>query len=211
MTCDLPTMLTFLPGLTKNSKFCSKCREEKSVEQFAIRGRRTLRPSSYCKPCQREYSKAHYKRSADTKGKRRRSSASGRARILQNAERVRSFLRAHPCVDCGEADICVLEFDHVRGVKVANISYLIGRGFSWERIQREIAKCEIRCANCHRRRTYCQLWQESKIRRVVAQPGRAPRLGRGSRRFKSCPPDSNLVVRASNCAPVAQQDRAAAF
>ena len=176
------------------SKFCTKCREEKSVEQFGTRGRHKLRPNSYCKPCKREYSKTLYRRSANNREKRPRSSANGRVRLLQNAERVRSFLREHHCVDCGEPDITVLEFDHVRGVKVANISYLIVRGFSWQRIQSEIAKCEVRCANCHRRRTYCQLWQESKIRRVVAQYGRAPRLGRGGRRFDPCPPDSSLVA-----------------
>ena len=65
------------------------------------------------------------------------------------------------CVDCGERDIRVLEFDHVRGKKVANISTLATTGSCWRRIAEEIAKCEIRCANCHRRKTFEQFgWQQ---------------------------------------------------
>jgi hypothetical protein len=46
----------------------------------------------------------------------------------------------------------VLEFDHLRD-KVANISKLVHLGADWETTLAEIAKCEVVCANCHRRRT----------------------------------------------------------
>jgi hypothetical protein len=57
------------------------------------------------------------------------------------------------CVDCGESDVRLLEFDHVRGIKESDISTLVPVGMAWQRIVREIAKCEVKCANCHRRRT----------------------------------------------------------
>ena len=55
-------------------------------------------------------------------------------------------------MDCGEADPIVLEFDH-RGDKRAQIVDLIGDHASWPDVFAEIQKCDVRCANCHRRRT----------------------------------------------------------
>ena len=57
------------------------------------------------------------------------------------------------CIDCGEKDILVLEFDHVVGNKSMNISEMRSGLYSLKKIAEEIAKCEVRCANCHRRKT----------------------------------------------------------
>ena len=54
------------------------------------------------------------------------------------------------CVDCGEDNTIVLEFDHVRGVKKSNVSDMANQSYSFKTIQKEIDKCEVRCANCHR-------------------------------------------------------------
>ena len=60
-------------------------------------------------------------------------------------------------MDCGESDLRVLDFDHVRDKKTLNVPRMAAaRTYGWERIQQEIAKCEVRCANCHRKRTYAQ-------------------------------------------------------
>jgi hypothetical protein len=64
-----------------------------------------------------------------------------------------NYLLGHPCIDCGESDPVVLDFDHVVGVKRANVSMLVYRGHNLETVASEIAKCVVRCANCHRRRT----------------------------------------------------------
>lgn len=64
------------------------------------------------------------------------------------------YLLSHPCVDCGEKDILVLEFDHKdRKMKETEIRRIIENGGSLEKIINEIAKCDVRCANCHRRKT----------------------------------------------------------
>ena len=66
---------------------------------------------------------------------------------------VDGYLATHPCINCGEKDIVVLEFDHVRGIKEFNISWAVFRQVSIKRMLDEIAKCDVRCANCHRRKT----------------------------------------------------------
>jgi hypothetical protein len=65
---------------------------------------------------------------------------------------VLDYLREHPCIDCDEPDPVVLEFDHV-GQKTANISELISQTATTRMVDAEIEKCEVVCANCHRRRT----------------------------------------------------------
>jgi hypothetical protein len=74
-----------------------------------------------------------------------------RARVEERMRYLVDYLRSHPCVDCGEADPLVLEFDHLAGKRFA-----ISQGFSgrnWQSVLDEIAKCDVVCANCHRRRT----------------------------------------------------------
>jgi hypothetical protein len=66
--------------------------------------------------------------------------------------RMLAHLATHPCVDCGETDIVCLEFDHVRGTKKSSIAAMIG-DYAWDTIESEMAKCVVRCANCHRRKT----------------------------------------------------------
>jgi len=56
------------------------------------------------------------------------------------------------CADCGECDSMVLQFDHIED-KLDYVSWLVGSGCSPVRLERELAKCMVRCANCHRRRT----------------------------------------------------------
>lgn len=61
----------------------------------------------------------------------------------------------HGCIDCGEKDIRCLDFDHRdRATKLASVSSLAKQNISLERVKEEIAKCDVRCANCHRKRSY---------------------------------------------------------
>ena len=62
------------------------------------------------------------------------------------------YLSRNPCVDCGESDPRVLEFDHVKG-KNADGSRLIADGVPLDRLRREIGLTDMRCANCHRKKT----------------------------------------------------------
>lgn len=60
-----------------------------------------------------------------------------------------------PCADCGESyPYWVMDFDHLED-KSFNISQMVrNQGCSMELLEKEIAKCEIVCSNCHRTRTH---------------------------------------------------------
>ena len=124
-------------------KTCGSCRLELPVSAFNRAGAGL---QHWCRECFREYF-------------RRRGAAHVRQVAAATAKRVAStricmveFLAEHPCVDCGERDPTVLDFDHV-GVKRELVSALVARAAPWPRIVDEIAECEVRCANCHRRVT----------------------------------------------------------
>ena len=56
------------------------------------------------------------------------------------------------CSKCGEKHPACLEFHHRNSEeKFLILSQLINRGYSKERIIREVNKCTVLCANCHRK------------------------------------------------------------
>lgn len=78
------------------------------------------------------------------------NSVGTRRSILRSKVFVLNYLLIHPCIDCRESDPRVLDFDH-RGDKKAEIAQLVKSG-RLSVIQTEILKCDVRCANCHRKR-----------------------------------------------------------
>lgn len=128
-----------------DAKRCSKCRELKPRAEFNQLRKASDGLQSYCRECNKAYHYLHWDQHMIQIRARR-------VRTRQEArEFVVGYLQEHPCVDCGETDVVVLEFDHLRD-KASNVSNLIGSG-QLKRVKQEIAKCEVVCANCHRRRT----------------------------------------------------------
>lgn len=61
--------------------------------------------------------------------------------------------KSQPCVECGVTlPPACMDLDHVRGQKRRTVGN--GSGFGVETLRAEIAKCEVRCPNCHRLRHY---------------------------------------------------------
>lgn len=84
--------------------------------------------------------------------------AQQRARAFLN-----EYLSQHPCIDCGEADLDVLQFDHRQPTATDRV--VTGMlTYSIDSITAEIEKCDVRCANCHTRRTRQQ--QQTGVIRV---------------------------------------------
>jgi hypothetical protein len=134
------------------TKICGICKEDLDIEQFSFKNKLTKKRQAECKECYKKYQKQWYKKNATEHKKN-----TGRNRniyVKRNQEFIVKYLSEHPCIDCGETRIPVLEFDHVSGEKEENISYM--RQHSMEHLIDEIAKCEIRCSNCHRMKTFRQ-------------------------------------------------------
>jgi hypothetical protein len=67
---------------------------------------------------------------------------------------LREFIRNAECVDCGLDDFAVLELDHRDPrTKRGDVSSMVRQHLTWSTISREVAKCDVVCANCHRKRT----------------------------------------------------------
>lgn len=129
----------------RTHKRCSGCNSTLPLAEFNRNRQAADGRQAYCRACfaaWHQRNKAAHNAQIHARNKRV-------AAVIQ--KRLLAYLREHPCVDCGERDVLVLEFDHLRD-KTHNIAYLIRCG-SWERVLAEIAKCEVVCANCHGRRT----------------------------------------------------------
>lgn len=129
---------------------CNCCLIEKDEEEFNWRWKPIKRQRT-CRDCQRKRQNDWYARNADTH--KANVNAHKLDTLAASRQYIWDYLSTHPCVDCGEADPKVLEFDHVRGEKRMEVTRMVTNGVSIRVIQQEIDKCEVRCANCHRRRT----------------------------------------------------------
>ncbi len=114
-----------------------------------------------CRDCTRLFVKNHYNNNKEyyLKKTKKRSDKLN----LEILVFIRKYLSDNPCVDCGESDIIVLEFDHFRD-KFMAVSSMVSSRYPFEKIKEEISKCNVRCANCHRRKTSKDFnWFKSKM------------------------------------------------
>jgi hypothetical protein len=135
-------------------KTCIKCGLEKEDVEFFFKNKKKQIRSSTCNVCSMMYAKQHYK---ENKARYvERAKEFNKRQAIENRQKVFDFLKSKKCQDCGNDDVRVLEFDHKEGLdKFDNVSNMIHR-HGWKTILKEIGKCEIRCANCHRIKTMKQ-------------------------------------------------------
>ena len=138
-------------------RLCPQCSTWHDPDEFVAR-------SALCRSCRSAYRRRHYQANVDyykTKARRRQ-----RVIVEANKQWILHYLLEHPCVDCGETDPIVLEFDHRDGTtKLSTVSALARSGYSLRAVQREVSLCDVRCANCHRRRTHEQRGWWGRARR----------------------------------------------
>ena len=94
---------------------CGRCGETKPVESFNWRRKQRGQRDNLCRPCRAAYKHEHYSVNKDRYIAQARERK--RALALERTEWLLHYFETHPCLDCGESDAVVLEFDHRRDKK----------------------------------------------------------------------------------------------
>ena len=121
------------------TKTCTTCGETKPLEDFNRRTTSRDGRQPRCRACTSAADRVP------------------RGRVEQNRRAVWAHLKTHPCVDCGESDLVVLDFDHRDPTQKIQTVAALTRTAPLAVLLAEIAKCDVRCGNCHRIRTVEQL------------------------------------------------------
>ena len=150
-------------------KICSGCGHPRKLTDFHWKDRAKGTRQSRCKTCSREAVNKHFRENTERYCQRQRD------RRLECRRLYLQYLSLHHCVDCGEDDPVVLVPDHVRGRKTHGISKLLHNNPCWTAVLKELKKCDIRCANCHARKTareqgWHKLLGRSDSNRELAEP-----------------------------------------
>ena len=136
----------------EDESYCRTCKTWKPKSEFNYRDVERGLLMYDCRQCAQEHRRNSYANHRETA---RASNDEWTRRAVETAkDYVYNYLLSHPCADCGNNDILVLTFDHVRGKKQLNVSEMVGRGRSIDTIKAEIAKCDVVCFNCHMRREH---------------------------------------------------------
>lgn len=131
-------------------KRCTICKTDKPLADFNKKtvSKDGLQPA--CRDCSHKHFKEYY---ANNREKQFAVVAARNKKLIhRNREWLAEYLSTHPCVDCGNSDIRVLEFDHLSD-KIMGVGKMVRQGFSIKKIQIEIDKCEVRCRNDHQIKT----------------------------------------------------------
>jgi len=150
------------------TKHCSACQESRPLADFNIRRASADGLQNICRSCNRAKARRYY---AEHREAHIRVIMARKAQIRRATfEAVAEYLHGNPCIDCGESDPRGLDFDHRPGVaKRAEVMKLVQDGYSIARVMDEIAKCDVRCRNCHAKVTYERMgdtWRTALMRRA---------------------------------------------
>lgn len=125
------------------TKTCRGCQETKPLTDFYKNSNVRDGHLNWCKPC-------IVTRYSTGKAERQRALL----RYIQDIKVARG------CADCGYRENPVaLDFDHLPGHRKEFRIATMASGWSKAKIDAEIAKCDVVCANCHRIRTSERLAQ----------------------------------------------------
>jgi hypothetical protein len=111
---------------------------------------------------QREYLRRRKIEEPEFREVARERSRKGSEARRQRVKAIVLEAKNRPCVDCGvRHPPAAMDLDHVHGPKGFGMSKFRQKYATLDEVRAEIAKCEVRCANCHRIRHHPGSWQEA--------------------------------------------------
>lgn len=130
-------------------KACTSCGVEKAISAFSLKSKTRLTYSPTCKICHNAVRREHYVNNKQA------AYAQAKAGKVRRQEWYRQLKAKLSCNRCPERHPATLQFHHRDPTKKDfTLSWAMMRGFSVKRIEVEMAKCEVLCANCHFKEHY---------------------------------------------------------
>lgn len=127
-------------------KQCTKCKQWKDEEEFSWKNKAEGKRHSQCKECRR---KADNERYATDPDRREAVKMVHKNQVKYIRDYILDIKKNSKCAICGDSRWYVLDFHHIKG-KDFTISEKVREGCSLDTIKKEIEKCILVCANCHR-------------------------------------------------------------
>ena len=128
------------------TKICSKCKTEKNFDEFLWKNKSKNQKHSVCAECYKDVRKKSYDANAQyykDKSRKRRK---------EHAFQYEEYKKSLSCQVCGESESVCLDFHHMDSSKK---DFTIGSrkhsSGNFETTIKEIEKCVVLCANCHRK------------------------------------------------------------
>jgi hypothetical protein len=136
-----------IPSYGSSYKTCSKCKVSKPVSEFNFRNTAAGMYQSYCKECGKRLTRSHYRNN-------KRQYLDRNVRSYMKRRELMRQIKSRACADCGiQYPFYVMDFDHREGETKEYELNRVDR-MTTRALLREIEKCDVVCANCHRVRTY---------------------------------------------------------
>ena len=146
------------------NRICSECQKDWPITEFRVR---RIKGQPYldrrCNRCRRNSVREYTKKNRQEITNK---VARNRHRVL---EYINEAKRNKPCMDCGGIFLpCAMDFDH-RPDEHKEFSVSQMRSFSFQKIDEEIAKCDLVCANCHRVRSWLRIREKLADKRAFLE------------------------------------------
>lgn len=136
-------------------KICSKCDKKKILTEFYSRKNGSRKGKYYekCKDCMKERGRNYYHKNHE---RQLRLALIRRANYRKVLRDFLDSIKNQPCMDCkNNYPPYVMDFDHRNSEdKDKEVARMVAGGWSKNNIMKEVKKCDLVCANCHRIRTY---------------------------------------------------------